>query len=98
MTISVINDAGRVVKTFDLDKTGAGTQPINWDGTTDGGERATAGQYTFQVAAKDKNGSPIGTDMTVQGIVTGVFYENGYPELVVGSTRVPLKNVTSISQ
>jgi len=86
------------VKTFDLDKTGAGVQPIKWDGTTDAGERATAGAYTFQVAAKDKNGTAMESDMSVQGIVTGVFYENGYPELVIGTTRVPLTNVTSISQ
>lgn len=98
VTVSVVNAAGRVVKSFDLTKTGAGAQAINWDGTTDSGERAAAGNYTFQVAAKDKNGTPIEADMSVQGIVTGVFYENGFPELVVGTTRIPLTNLTSISQ
>ncbi|HEY6880423.1 MAG TPA: FlgD immunoglobulin-like domain containing protein [Polyangiales bacterium] len=98
VTVSVVNAAGRVVRSFDLTKKGAGMQPIEWDGATDSGERAAAGNYTFQVAAKDANGTPIETDMSIQGIVSGVFYENGYPELVVGTSRVPLTNLTSISQ
>jgi flagellar basal-body rod modification protein FlgD len=96
--VSVVNEAGRVVRTFDLDKMNAGNQPIKWDGKTDGGERAASGKYTFQVDAKDKNNVPIETDMSVQGIVGGVFYENGYPELDIGGSRIPLTNVTSISQ
>jgi hypothetical protein len=36
--------------------------------------------------------------MTVSGVVNGVSYENGYPEVVLGTTSVPLSNVTSIRQ
>jgi flagellar basal-body rod modification protein FlgD len=97
-TVSVTNDAGRVVKTFDLDSTNAGPQTISWDGSTTTGDRATAGTYTFSVDAKDKNNTPVDTDMSVTGIVTGVDYDTGTPELVVGNTRVPLTNITSITQ
>jgi flagellar basal-body rod modification protein FlgD len=98
MSISVINSAGRVVKTINQDNVAAGNQPIKWDGTTDSGERAQSGMYTFQVSAKDSQGVAIDTDQSVSGIVTGVYYENGAPELEVGGTRVPLSNLTSISQ
>lgn len=97
-TVSVTNDAGRVVKTFDLDSTNAGPQTISWDGTTTTGDRAAVGTYTFSVDAKDKNNTPVDTDMSVSGIVTGVDYDTGTPELVVGNTRVPLTNITSITQ
>jgi flagellar basal-body rod modification protein FlgD len=96
--VSVINEAGRVVQTFELDKTGAGNQIISWDGKTSSGERAASGTYKFAVDAKDKDGQVVGTDMTVSGIVSAVSYENGTPELIVGTTRVPLSNVTSIAQ
>lgn len=97
-TVSVLNSSGRVVKTIDLTQTSAGPHPINWDGSTDSGERAEAGQYTLQVAATDGTGAPVDTDMSVSGIVSQVFYENGYPELSVNGARVPLTNLTSISQ
>jgi flagellar basal-body rod modification protein FlgD len=98
VTVSVVNTAGRVVAKLDLGELKAGTQKIEWNGREDSDERAAAGMYTFQVNAKDSNGNPIGTDMSVSGLVRGVYYENGAPELDVGGTRVPLSNLTSVSQ
>jgi flagellar basal-body rod modification protein FlgD len=98
VSVSVVNAAGRVVRTFDLETPKVGVNKFKWNGMSDNGERSTAGQYTFQIAAKDKNGTPLESDQTVQGIVTAVYYENGLPELEVGGTRVPLTNVTSINQ
>lgn len=98
VTVKVTNEAGRVVRTFDLTTKTAGQQTVTWDGLTDSTERAPAGQYRIDVAAKDKAGNPVQADMTVSGVVNGVSYENGYPEVVLGTTRVPLTNVTSIRQ
>lgn len=97
-SVNVINDAGRVVRTFEMTDKNAGPQTITWDGKTDSGERATGGMYRFEVAAKDKSGNPIDADQSVSGVVSGVSYENGAPELVVGTTRVPLSNISSITQ
>lgn len=98
VTVNVVNDAGRIVKRMSIDNMKAGTQEIQWNGLTDGGERAPEGTYKFQVDARDKNNVPIDASMDVGGIVTGVSYENGFPEVLVGTTRVPLSSVTSISQ
>jgi flagellar basal-body rod modification protein FlgD len=98
VTVEVSNEAGRVVRTFELDKKTAGQQNISWDGMTDGKERAKPGQYQFTVKAEDKAGNPVQADMGITGVVNGVSYENGFPEVVVGTTRVPLSNVTSIRQ
>jgi flagellar basal-body rod modification protein FlgD len=98
VSVSVVNAAGRVVKKLDLGAMSAGPQKIEWNGTEDSGDRAAEGIYTFQVSAKDKNGTPVSADMSVTGLVNGVYYENGAPELEVGGTRIPLSNLTSISQ
>jgi flagellar basal-body rod modification protein FlgD len=98
VTVSVKNEAGRVVQTFDLAKTTAGQQTIQWDGQTSGNERAAPGTYTFGVVAKDKAGNPVAADMSLSGVVTGVSYDNGAPELILGDTRIPLSNVSSIGQ
>jgi len=98
VTVDVRNEAGRVVRTMNLDKAAAGTQTLTWDGKTDSGERATSGVYKFEVNATDSAGNPIEANQTVSGLVSGVFYENGFPELMVGTTRVPLSNISSISQ
>jgi flagellar basal-body rod modification protein FlgD len=97
-SVSIRNDAGRVVRTFDLPNTHAGSQAIDWDGKDDSGTRLSAGTYRFEVSAKDKGGNPIATDMHVTGVVTSVSYERGYPELVLGNRSVPLTTVTSIGQ
>lgn len=97
VTVNVRNAAGRVVNAFEMaNKPGA--QTVTWDGLTDGKERAPAGQYQLEVVAVDKAGNPVEADMKVEGLVSGVSYENGYPEVIVGTTRVPLSNVTSIRQ
>jgi flagellar basal-body rod modification protein FlgD len=103
-TVSVLNEAGRVVRTFDIDGPKVGLNEIKWDGKDNGGDRATSGKYTFQVAATDKAGTAMEADMSVSGVVRGVYYENGAPELEIGGgdgvpgTRMPLSNLTSISQ
>jgi hypothetical protein len=61
-------------------------------------ERAAAGTYRLVVDAKDGKGNPVDTDMKVAGVVSGVSYEHGSPELILGTTRVPLSSVTSIGQ
>ena len=96
--VSISNAAGRVVRTFDLTNTKAGPQQIAWDGRGNDNMRAPEGTYTVRVAATDENQNPIDADMSVSGTVTSVSYENGYPELVLGTIRVPLSGVTSIGQ
>lgn len=98
VTVSITNEAGRVVRTMELEKRSAGVQTLTWDGKTDSGERATNGMYKFEIDAKDKNGVAIEADQSVSGVVTGVEYANGAPELVIGTTRVPLSQISSISQ
>jgi flagellar hook assembly protein FlgD len=101
--VTVTNAAGRVVQTFPMNTLTAGAQPITWDGKMATGERAPAGTYMFAVDAVDANSQPIGTDMNVSGIVSGVDYSSGSPVLSLTtaagtSAQVALSNIASITQ
>ncbi len=97
VTVVIRDESGRVVRTQTLGETFAGSHAVEWDGNDDGGARAPAGRYTVEIAAKDAAGHPVGTSTRITGPVTGVSYENGYPELLVGEARVMLGDVISIS-
>jgi flagellar basal-body rod modification protein FlgD len=49
--ITIRNTAGEAVHTVDLGAMEVGTQPVLWDGKTDGGTAAADGNYTFEVSA-----------------------------------------------
>lgn len=46
--ITVENDAGVAVQTFNIGDIGAGNKRFTWDGLNEKGERAKAGQYTLK--------------------------------------------------
>jgi hypothetical protein len=57
VTVSVLNIAGRPVRTLAVDKPLAGgLQALLWDGRTDAGLAAPAGTYLVRVAARDERG------------------------------------------
>ena len=49
--INILGPAGNVVRQIDLGARSAGLAGFQWDGLADGGARAAAGTYTFQVKA-----------------------------------------------
>jgi len=97
VTVTIRDESGRAVRTLQLGETFAGPHAVEWDGNDDTGARAPAGRYTIEIAAKDDAGHPVGSSTRITGPVTGVSYENGYPELLVGEARVMLGDVISIA-
>lgn len=97
VTVTIRDETGRVVRTMQLGDTFAGTHALEWDGNDDTGARAAPGRYQIEVEAKDEAGHSVTTSTRITGPVTGVSYENGYPELIVGEARVMLGDVVSIA-
>ena len=54
------------------------------------------GRYSLELRAESAEGTPVTTSTELTGVVSGVSYENGYPELMVGDARLLLGDVTSI--
>ena len=47
----------------------------------------------------DDRGDPVNVSQDVTGVVVGVTFENGYPEVILGSgARAPISDLISVSQ
>jgi len=98
VSVKVRDGEGTLVKSLELGAQSIGPRKFTWDGLSEQGARAPAGTYTFEITAKNAAGLPVVTSTRVSGLVSEVTYENGAPEVVVGGSRVPLGDVTSIAQ
>ncbi len=96
--VTIRDESGRVVRTLGLGETFPGTRRVDWDGLDDAGVRAPAGRYSVEVKAFDASGRPVPVTQEVTGVVAGISFESGVPELVVGDLRVRLGDVTRIMQ
>lgn len=71
--VQVVNSAGQTLDTLQLGALPTGVQTFNWDGSTNGGKRAPAGDYTFNVSATDANGQPVAAVPFGTGKVQSVY-------------------------
>jgi flagellar basal-body rod modification protein FlgD len=75
-----------------------GAQRFAWNGITSTGTRAPDGDYTLSVSARDPAGQSVSVKTEVSGRVDSVDLSGDAAVLMVGSSRVPLANVRSISR
>jgi len=94
--ISITDENGNVIKTIKAGSKSSGKHKIVWDGTDNEGNPVPKGKYTFDIAGVDKNGAKVKAETFIKGKVTGISYEKGYPELVIGDIKIPVGNVVSI--
>lgn len=87
--VTITNGAGAVVHRADLGAQPQGIVQIDWDGQTDAGAAAVAGNYRFSVTATAQGGS-VGAQPLMIGHVQGVTAANG-------STNVDLGSIGSVS-
>ena len=76
----------------------AGAQRFSWNGITSTGTRAPDGDYTISVAARDPAGQSVSVKTEVSGRVDAVDLSGDAAVLMVGTSRVPLAQVRSISR
>jgi len=95
---ATIKDGERVVRTIKVGGHNAGAFDITWDGRRDDGTSATSGNYSVQVNAKDINGAPVPVEMRGRGVVEGVSFETGAPQLRIGSQKISMSQIVEINQ
>jgi flagellar basal-body rod modification protein FlgD len=98
VTISILDNAGNLVRTIEKLGQQAGEQHVSWDGKNAQGVSLPDGEYRFVVLAKDRTGNSVGAETFLQGQVEGVDYVDGRPSLLVGGKRVDLEALSSIRQ
>jgi len=97
VTVTIRDAEGRVVRTMELGPQFAGPVGYEWGGNDDGGQRVDPGRYRVEVEAVDADGTPVAVDTRLRGRVTGVSYEDGYPELILdGEHRVAVGDVREV--
>ncbi|MEM6960608.1 MAG: FlgD immunoglobulin-like domain containing protein [Myxococcota bacterium] len=97
VNVEIRDSAGRLVRTMQLGDTFPGRHEVRWDGVDDIGQRMPPGRYTANVTAKDADGYSVEVSNELTGVVESVSYEHGYPELIVGQSRVLLGDVKYVS-
>jgi len=98
VTVTILDSSGKVVRTIRLGEHEAGPLHHEWDGLDDRGERLPPGSYKVQLAAANQEGKSVAIDSRARGQVTGVSFENGYPELMLGTKKIKLSEIVEIKQ
>ncbi|MEL6177892.1 MAG: FlgD immunoglobulin-like domain containing protein, partial [Myxococcota bacterium] len=74
----------------------SGLGEVQWDGTDLNGQPVPEGEYTFEVSAEDVEGNRVQATTRRGGVVDGVTYASGYPELVVDGQTIAVGNVIEV--
>jgi flagellar basal-body rod modification protein FlgD len=96
VTVSVYDENGKFVQTYDAGAMEEGIGEVSWDGMDLNGQPAPEGKYSFEVSAEDSDGNRVQVSTRRRGIVSGVTYESGFPELVIGSDRIAAGDVIEV--
>lgn len=97
VTARIVDANGRTVRTIPLGSRSAGALAVTWDGKTDAGGTAPAGNYQLKIDAKAADGSPVDTTQDVSGVVQKVSFDKGYPELLLDSGALaPISDLVAV--
>ncbi|MBX7079766.1 MAG: flagellar hook assembly protein FlgD [Nannocystaceae bacterium] len=96
--VTVRDADGKVVSSFDAGNQPAGNRSIPWTGRDASGQPLPDGEYTVEISAVDPSGRPLDASTLVRGRVTGLSFEKGFAELVVGDRTIAPADIVSVQQ
>ncbi|HKJ84067.1 MAG TPA: flagellar hook capping FlgD N-terminal domain-containing protein [Mariprofundaceae bacterium] len=94
--VQVVDSSGNVVKMLSSGPLQSGSHSFTWNGTTDAGTQAPAGQYAISVTATTAGGQSVATNTQLAGQVQAVNLSANGTQLVVNGTPVSLSKVQQI--
>lgn len=95
-TIKVTNANGDLVYTGTQSLT-SGSNTFSWNGQTNAGGTATAGDYTIAVSGTDSLGNAVDISTSLKGVVTAVDFSGSTPMLTIGGQTISAYKVTTVS-
>jgi flagellar basal-body rod modification protein FlgD len=95
VSVTIRDAGGNVVRRIDAGRRAAGQSTVEWDGLTDGGGRAAAGEYHVEVTAADGE-TPVSAATRMRAVVEGVRFVEGTGYLLVNGAQIPLSDVVEV--
>ncbi len=96
--VTILDGAGKVVRTLELGRQAAGLHQFAWDGKDASGKALPDGTYTYQVTALDSQGQVVEATNYFTGTVQEVFQNQQGVCLRIDGREVPIGNIVSVSQ
>jgi flagellar basal-body rod modification protein FlgD len=94
-----IDDAdGKAVRRQSCGAKSAGNQTLTWDGKNENGIVQSPGTYHVSVSATDIGGKAVSVTQQSSALITGVSFQNGTSQLMLGNTPISLGDVIAIQQ
>ena len=98
VVVSIYDSNGSFVKEIRDTGLKAGDHSIQWDGKDRNGNTMKNGAYSFEVQAETASGEKVNVTTYSKGTVSGVTFEDGITYLIVGSSKVPIGDITQVKQ
>lgn len=98
VTATITDESGRIVRTIKMGGQKAGEVEIEWDGREESGNTAKPGTYKVSISAKDSKGNIVDVEQRAHGRVTGVSFEKGYPEAILGDQHLKMSDIVEINE
>jgi flagellar basal-body rod modification protein FlgD len=92
--LTIRDTYGDVVYETDV-RSDKGVQRFTWDGRGKNGQTMPSGRYSVSIEAQ-AGGDTVPVDTFVKGQVTGVRFDQGYPEMMIGDRRVRMTEVIEV--
>lgn len=96
--IQVKDATGKVVRTLEPGEMKKGSNSIRWNGLTDEGLPARAGEYRFNVEAVASNGAKVFSKSQFEGRITGIDFTPQGPNVIVNGQSIKLSDVKKIEE
>jgi flagellar basal-body rod modification protein FlgD len=86
-TLAIMDLAGNLVRSLNLEAQGAGRQTVKWDGLNNQEEAVPQGVYQYIVNSVNADGKNVGVTTFLRESVKSATWVNGQSELILASGR-----------
>lgn len=94
--VEIYNSSGVKINEMTVTDIETGENSIKWDGNMSTDERAEEGTYYYNVSALSSDGSSVGVETYLTGIIEGIRMVDGEAFLLVENQEIPLSSVKEI--
>ena len=97
VAIDIYDSTGVKVSTADLGAQSKGLHEFVWNGRDASGNLLPAGNYSFNVTAKNSTGSFVKAETFAAGLVTDVIFEEGQAFAIVNGQKLSVSEISKVS-